>query len=292
MKTLILNGASVVQNSFNDTYQYNFPAGQVRFEPGDQIALTSLAMYYSWNNVTSASTGSQYNNDSFSYTWIDGTTHQVLMPDGFYAISDINAYLQKTMVANAHYMTGEQGQFVYFLEVVENAVYYSAMIDAYNVPTSAEATALGYTMPGGATWSLPASTTTPQLTIPTNNFGLLLGFKAGTYPPTPQATAYNILSNNGVPQITPATSVVAVCSLLNNPYSIPQNLLYSFAPNVTFGSQISISPPQFSWIDITPGVYSNFTLTFKDQNFNRLAIQDTNLVVMLTIRERGESTGK
>lgn len=293
MKTLIINSNNVISNSYNDTYTYKFPLGSIAFK-NDQVAVSQVNMYYSWPNITSGSTGGQYNNNSFGYYWIDGTLYTVTMPDGYYAITDINAYFQSVMVSNGHYLIDDLGNFIYYLELIINQTYYACQIDCFNVPTSAQATTLKYTQPSNATWDFPSSSVTPQFYVPSNNnFGLVIGFSSGIYPSTTQSTSYSITSNNGVPEVSPVSSLILECTLLNNPYSIPSTLLYSFAPNVSYGEQIQINVPTHSWVDIADGQYNEFTITFKDQNLNRIQILDSNVVILLTIKNKNEySLGK
>ncbi len=78
-------------------------------------------------------------------------------------------------------------------------------------------------------------------------------------------------------------------SLCKNPLSNPSNIIYSFSPaGVTFGSTIDIHPPALSFIDINGGYYQDFTMQFFDQNYNPLVIKDSNLVVMLLIKDKTE----
>jgi len=283
MKTLILNANNVVDNTYNDTYTYQFPAGAVEFKD-DQVAVSSISMYYSWFNIVQR----VYNNNSFTYTWTDGLTYTVTFPDGgYYTIADINAYFQSVMFANKHYLYNTtSGKILYYLEFIENSVFYAIQYNAYVVPTVLPT---GFALPAGATWALPAVATTPQITIlSTNNFGLLLGFSAGTYPTTvPQVSTYSLTSNI-TPQLSPVSSLVMSCTLLNNRYSNPSTLLFSFAPNVTFGSLITVQPPELSFVDIQDGQYTNFTVTFKDQLLRTIDINDNNVVIMLTIRNKYE----
>jgi hypothetical protein len=88
--------------------------------------------------------------------------------------------------------------------------------------------------------------------------------------------------------VTPVSSVVVTCSLLNNRYSIPNNLLYSFAPNTTYGGQINIIPPSKTFVDMSGGKVSEFSITFLDQNFNKLKILDNNVVILITIASQDE----
>lgn len=286
MRTLIINGNNLVPNGFNDTYRYSFPVGSVDFKD-DQVAVSSVNMYYSWFNITSANTGSRYNNNAFQYIWTDGggsTTFTVTFPDGYYTVSQSNAYFQSQMVTNGHYLVDNNGEFVYYLEFVENATYYAIQLNAYPLPTALPA---GWTNPEAIIFPVTAST--PQLIVlSTNNFNNIIGFNAGTYPPAIQATRYSKLSDY-TPQVSPVNSLILSCTLLNNRYAIPSTLLYSFSPAGTaFGDLISIQPSEMSFVDIQDGAYNDFTIEFRDQNLNRVAINDSNIVILLSIKNKME----
>lgn len=295
MKSLIISGNNLVANNpYNNIFQYNFPSGAVELKDYE-VAMTSLSIYYSWPNISSSSTGAQYNNNSFSYIWIDGTKITVTMPDGFYnGATDLNSYLQNVMTTNGHYLINAQNSFIYYLEIVVNVNYYAIQLNCYNVPTSAEASSLSYTQPSNATWSFPSVSTCPQFVISsTNNFGSVIGFSGGTYPSSVvTGTSYSVLSNNGVPNITPINSVVVECSLINNSFTIPNQLLYSFSPNTTYGSQVQINVPAYTYLEVVSGRYQNFNITLKDQDLNPIYLQDTNLVIMLSLRKTSETNSK
>jgi hypothetical protein len=283
MKTLIINGNNVVAGTANSTYKYDLPNG-VQFK-NQQIAVSSVNMFYSWPNISTASTYGNYNNNTYTYTWTDGSVNTVTMPDGFYDVSTLNAYLQSVMVTNTHYLTDSSGDYVYYLEWQENSSRYSVQLNSYAVPSSLPT---GYSNPGS--WSLPTSAKTPQVTISSsNNFYKVIGFDSGTYPFSTQSTTYSKLSANfsRVPQVTPVSSVIMTCSIVDNRYSIPDSIIYSFAPeNVTYGSQITIQPPEMTWVDIQDGQFNSVTIVFLDQDKNRLPIIDTNLVILFSIREK------
>ena len=284
MRPIIINQNNVVNNGFNDTYIYRFPNGSVEFRD-DTVAIASIAMYYSWFNITSATTQSRYNNNIFEYIWYDAggpTTYTVTIPDGYYEISDINEYLQFQMIANGTYLVDGSGNNVYYLEIVTNAQYYGVQVNAYPIPTGLPA---GWSNPAGLTF--PAVASTPQLVVlSTNNFGLVIGFDAGTYPTVTQNTDYSVLSTF-TPQITPVNSLILSCTLLNNKYSIPSTLLYSFAPSGTqFGGLLLIQPSQYSFVDVQDGAYTDFTIQFFDQNLNRIYINDSNVVINMVIAHK------
>jgi hypothetical protein len=95
------------------------------------------------------------------------------------------------------------------------------------------------------------------------------------------------------PQITPYSSFILTCSLLNNNYAVPNTLLYCFAPQGNFGEQFTISPTgQFSFIDIQPGEYNSFSMSIIDQDLFPLALQDPQTIILLVITDPDEKITK
>jgi len=185
------------------------------------------------------------------------------------------------MVSNGHYLVDGSGDYVYYLELQENSVYYAIQLNCYYVPTALPS---GYSNPASMTF--PTSNKTPQLVVPSTNIRDVLGFTAGTYPSSVQSSNYSTYSSY-CPQVTPTQSVVMSCTLVNNSLGIPNNILYSFGPGGTsFGSLIESKPNAFAWMDIAPGNYATFDLQFMNQSYTKLVINDSNIVVQLVIREK------
>lgn len=299
MKTLILNSSNIISNSNNSIFEYKFPAGSVRIKQGQKLALASIQMYYSNFNITS-----KYNNNSFSYVWIDNTTVNVNIPDSFLDIDGINNYLKYTMVQNGHYYLDSFGDYVFLIKITINPSIYKAEIQT--IPTSSTiATSNNWTIPTGtflsSSWVNPNNSITPELIISSsNNFGLLLGFNGGSYPnatitgtipnqtQSPSYTSTQVFNSSITPQITPLSSFVITCSLINNGYSIPNNLLYSFSPIGNFGEQFTISPNQYSFIDTQAGQYDSFRLQILDQNFRNVELNDPVITILLVITDPDE----
>lgn len=275
MKTLVINGTNVVSGD-NSRYVYNFPISAT-FD-NHEVAVSSLSLYYSWFNISST-----LSNNTFSYTWPVGpVTISITVPNGFYTCAQLNAYLQSVMITNNHYLINSTGDYVYYLELVENSSVYGIQFNSYPIPTGLPA---GYTAPGGWT-GYPAVASTPQITILTNDFRNIIGFNAGTYPPVVQATNYSKTSDF-TPQFSPVQSCLVSCSLVNNTLAIPPNIIFAFAPtDVTFGSIINPSISSLIWNEVTVGTFPNFQIQFLDQNYNALPINDTNLVVVVSIRKK------
>ena len=299
MKTLILNGNDVVANSGNSKFIYNFPQGGYTFVDGDVIAIQEIAMYFSAFNITT-----QYNNKSFSYIWINGLTFTVNIPDSFLQVNDINAFLQSVMFANGHYLIDANGNYVYLLELVVNQARYAVQLNSF-VISATLATTNGWVLPPAPTWALPVNLILPYLVIPsTNNFGKLIGFSAGQYPAgtitgvspnqvqTPAFTSAQSTLSSVAPQITPYSSFLVFCSLVNNKAVIPSQLIFSFTPtNATFGALQTYQPnAELGWNKITAGQYNSFVVEFRDQLGQPIQFQDPN--VLITLYTKNESENK
>jgi hypothetical protein len=297
METVFFNNSNIV-NRANNQLVYRF-TNTTKFKNA-KIALKSISMYYSWFNISE-----DYSNNQFQYTWFDNTgvlnqTITVHIPSGSYSIETLNEYFQSQMIANGHYVTrtvNSQVSNIYFFELVSNSTFYKFQINSYPMPTSVQNDATyQYTKPVGATWIYPAVATTPQIIIQTtNNFKTLLGFLPGSYPPVVQQTKYDVLGQE-VPQIDPVSSLLLTCSLVNQRYSYPNTILYSFVNNASsFGSTLTSEPNALSWARIADGSYNEISLSIIDQSFNNISILDPMMVIALLIDQppdEQESTTK
>lgn len=291
MRTIVLNSTNCVPTTTssgvdNSNFVYTFPIS-AQFQD-EEIAVSAISLYYSWFSITSA-----LGNNTFTYTWYNAAgavgPFTITVPDGFYTIAQLNAYLQSVMISNSHYLITASGQYVYYLEFVENASRYSIQFNSYAIPTAATAAALGYTTPAG--WvSFPAAAITPQITIATNAFRDIVGFNAGTYPNPTQATNYSKISDF-TPQVSPVQSILVSCSLVSNPLAIPNNIIYSLTPNVEFGSLITPNISNMIWNETLNGYFTSFKIQFLDQSFNPLLLRDTNLVIVLSVRKKPKFNG-
>lgn len=274
---LIINGTSLVSDAFQNKYRYDFPVGNVNFN-NSKISISNISIPYSWFNITAVN-----DNQTFSFIWEGPASVQydVTIDEGFYDVSTLNAYLQDFCVTNNLYLIDGSGDYVYYLEFVENSTYYAVQFNSYPIPTALPA---GYTAPAG--WAgYPAVASTPQLIINADDsFGDVIGFDAGTTPAVAQATSYSKLSDY-TPQVSVVQSLILTCNLLNNRYSVPNTVLYSFSPtNVSFGSLITSEPAAHEFIDIQDGTYPYIEIAFLDQAFNPIYIRDTNLIVQLIVK--------
>jgi hypothetical protein len=294
-RSIILNQTNIVPNTGNSILQYNFPTGGAIFTD-ELIAVQQVSLYQSVFNITVAN-----NNNSFSYIWVDGTVNQVLIPDGYYNLIDINAFFQSVMVSNLHYMESDTA-YIYFLEIVVNQTAYAYQINCFQLSASI-ATANTWTQPSGSTWLLPTNSIIPIFIVPATNFQNLIGFNAGKYPnadisgtppaqiETPSyATTLNFLSQNA-PQIVPQSSYLCLCNLVNNRLAIPSQLIYSLTPtSAPFGEIYSIQVSELAFNKIENGQYTNIRFEFRDQLGAPIAFQDPQMLILLLIKNKSELT--
>ena len=274
-KTIILTTANIEENSNNTKLVYNFPSGGYSFK-NDMIAVLSIYQYFSIFNITS-----DYGNNSFSYVWFDGIEYTITIPDGYYEISDLNAYFQSIMIANTHYMTNSAGQFIYFLEFLVNTSRYAVQINSYPLDTTIQSTN-NYILPTGATWSVPATSTLSQFNINTTGFGEVLGYEIGSYPDTQVGSTTASFLSSVAPQITPYSSILVSCNLVNNRAVIPSNILSSYTPlGTSIGGLFKFEPNYLQFADVEDGQYTQFVLEFRDQLSRPIIIRDPNMLMTL-----------
>jgi len=277
--SLILNSSNAISTGgFINQFQYNFINGGFVIDRDAEVCMTQCTIPYSWSNVNATI----YNNATFQYTWKVGTTtstYTVTLPNGFYQTSDILNYLQSQMIANGHYLIDSAGNFVFYLSLTVNPTYYSCQLVSYAVPTSLPS---GYTAPSN--WpGYPTTTFTPQLVILGNNFGSLIGFSQGSYPPAMQTSNYSTIGNI-TPNGSPVNSVIVRCSLVFNNCTNPTDILDSFPITSSFGSNINYTPNFEKWVKIRRGKYSSLIISLYDQNLNPLPAIDSNVLINLLIK--------
>ena len=299
MFVIVLNQTNLVQDGQNNKLVYRFPNSTILKDK--YIAVSNVSMFYSWFNITSTS-----GNNTLTYTWTSGavtTTYNIIIPDGLYEISEINNYCQFVMIQNGTYWVNSVGDNVYPFEILLNPQRYAVQINTYLVPSS---------LPTGATVpvNFPGWPTTPQnpvITIPAK-FNIIVGYTAGFatnanvnnayVPPTPARVQSNYASklsngtlsylSNTSPQVQPNNNVLFSISNINNPYSQPSSIIYSLNPNVAVGEQIYETPPNFMWNKLIDGTYSELRLTFLGNDLSPLIINDPNMTILLTIRDKDE----
>jgi hypothetical protein len=265
------------------TYSYSFPTNANL--TNKQVALSSINLYYSWYNITNSATGGRYNNNSFQYIWIDGTTITVTLPNGFYQVSDMNAYWQYIMQQNGHYLIDNNGNYNYYLSIQTNVPQYAIQVNSTALPSSLPA---GWSYPSGTSPSWVTSSRNPQFVVlTTNNFKTVIGFATGTYPSAQTPASNQTFLNSSTPDLTPVNSILVSCTLVRNQYSSNSFIIGSFSPvSSTYATNISYEPKEYAFCDCSPGQIQTFTVQFLDESFNPIYFVDTTLCMQLLLRDK------
>lgn len=296
MFIIVFNQNNLVQDGTNSELVYKFPNSVVLKDK--YIAVSSISMFYSWFNILQV-----YNNNFFTYTWTSGavtTTYTINIPDGLYEISDINNYIQFTCIQNGTYWSSF-GNNYYPFELLVNANRYAIQLNTYLIPTA---------LPTDATvpTNFPGWPTTEQNSVVTfpAQFNKIVGYSANFQsnpnlgnayvPPSPTSKSNNYVAklaggqlsylSNLSPQVQPNSNVLFNISNINNPYAVPSSVIYSLSPSVKIGEQITDTPPNFMWNKMIDGTYNELRLQLKGTDGQRLIINDPNMTILLTIRDK------
>ena len=287
---LVLNNTNVVGN-YNTHLEYQFVSGTFNIPENSRMCLSSLTLPYSWFNIN----GALYNNNSFSYIWYYGNgtakTYTVVIPNGFYQLADIQNYLELYMISQNQFFTNATtGQNLYYISFSTNSTYYSIQLICSPIPSTVpsgySAPSAGFNYNNGTLYGFPNAgyNYTPRIVIASNNnFGSLIGYSAGTYPTAITQSTNNTLGSL-TPNLTPVNSLILVCNLVRNDVSSQSNIFTSIPiSDTTFGSNINYSPNFQSWVSISSGNYSSFSISILDQNFNSIDAKDPNLLITITM---------
>jgi hypothetical protein len=281
VKSVIINADNVINDIYKNRFRYNFPAGQYHLKDS-QVAVSRLQMYNSIYNVST-----QIGNNTFSIIWNadSAVQYDITIPDGQYTIPQMNLFIQYVCIQNNLFLITDTSDYAYYIELLPNPTKNLVELICYALPTALPS---GWSLPSGATWTLPLAASTPQLVIP-EDFGYYLGFDAGTYPPAVESTDYNVLAQD-VDRVNIVESLIVNCNLVYNSLSVPATQVYSFSlSDIAFGALLNASPSaQFNYINIVDGIYAYIDVWFTDERGNPVYIRDTDIVIMLSIKQHNE----
>lgn len=261
-----MNAAGITINTANskciDNYRYEFTVPEGYALKDQEVALTNAVITNSVYNLSKAG----FNNVDLSYTYPSGVgmaTFAMTIPDGSYNIDVLSEYIQAQMVANKTYLVDNGGNSVFHIKLNVSSVYWGIALTCDPVPVVLPA---GWSLPSGAP-ALPSVPTTPQLVVsPTNNFGQLIGYNAGSYPPVVQQTQY-IAIGQVEAQVTPQWAFSVSLSLVNLPTVNPSSpgSVFPFTYTVPYQGQQVLDPYNWRWFPCVDGRYTKIILTILDQ---------------------------
>jgi hypothetical protein len=270
---ILINSTHYVENT-DSTYRYILPAGGITLNHGDTVSLTSVALYYSWFNI------SEENGNNKLSLIFDDIEHPITFPDGFYSIDTLNSYIQHFCIQNNLYLIDSNGNHVYYVHFSTNPSRYKVQLDCFVLPTTLPS---GWTDPGG--FPFPLTPITVRVIIPAN-MNKILGFTIGTYPPISDGNKYEVLGNL-TPQLSPVQAILIRSNIISNgKYSNPTDLLATFTVNnnTSFGQLVEYEPNDYSFMTVQPGKYEYIEISFIDQVFRPIKLVDHDVTMMLLIK--------
>lgn len=296
VQTIVFNSSNVLTGTNNSKYRFNL-AQTTFIKKGCKVAIQSVTLPYSWYNISA----SIFQNSKFTITFpcsvAGGSTNSISVnvPDGFYTLTQLNSYLQSIMITNGYYLVSGSNN-VYFAQFVYNTSLYKIEVDLLPVPTTLGTYTYGTTTAGwgassGVGSGLPATGYTPQITFPVvGGINSILGFSSNTTIPATQQTTTQAFTSTTTPNLTPINSLILLCNLVNNKYSVNNQTIFALTPNTSYGSNIVVNNSLTdSFVDIFEGYYNYIDLEFRDQNFNTMFIRDPNLCILMLIKDSEEN---
>ena len=302
---------STVGRGKNSRFRYTL-SQTVFLDHTSKLSIGSISIPYSWRNITSA-----LGNNTFSYVF-NGMTRVVTVPDGFYSLVELYAYLQSVMVMCGDYLVNPASAYVYFLELAYNTPVYRIQFNSYAITYPL---ASGWTVP--STWggSINNSYVTSSGT-PTISSATITGGGSGTLAnaymiiPYSATTTRNLYDYFGLTYATspyipyqcynaPGTSTVSqlgdkaprqsfVDSLVltspqiknmftSNQNNVPTNVISCIQINTTYGNNISLAQFFTTWMPFATNSIKYLDFIITDQEGNDVFLEDLSTTMELII---------
>lgn len=269
----------------NGVYSKSFQ-NRVQFLANSKLSIESFHMYNSFFNITA-----EYNNNQLSYKWIDGTVYNMVIPDGYYEVSDLDYFVKQECIKyNLYVYNSDKTEMLFFHKFETNINSYSNRIGIEYFPDRVSFLNLGFHLPDNASWTTWLNTGNNwnqkyliQLDI--KNLNSYFGMKTSLFP---RASDMSVVKNyyynsDTVPQLLKVNSLNIMCNLINSPYNQESSFLTNVRINNSFGNMISLNASLDTKYTIKEGSYSSFIITLYDEDFKPLKILDPNMSINLII---------
>jgi len=308
IRQFLITSANYVKGT--NTYRYNLPSN-VDIGNNDQIAVQCASIYNNSFNIRAA----WYNNTYFIFydgfnlgnipsQFVKGSSYtdpynpsvvvnkkyvQITIPDGYYDVPTLNAYLMQQCQLIGFYLKGlNNSGNMYFISLLVNPNQYKMEVDMFVIPNGLPT---GYSMPSQNAFNLPSTTQTPFLYFPASpslnskdyvygSYASIFGFPDSTFFPYSPVT--NSTGSNGnsqtlstlTPTLNPITTYIFTCNLVNNKYCNPPNLFFQMPINSAYGDMMVYnSYPIF--ITARASSYQYIEISIYDQFLNNLVLNDS-----------------
>ena len=173
---LVSRNLTVAQNQYS-----HVRFGDATVEPGSGKSLSNIYSPAGINHCAKVSIRGYSASPLFTYQWIDGTIHNVTIPDGDYDLGEFITQFQNVMITKGHYFTNRAtGKNEFAMNFAYNVRTDRIQIQCKAVnknvfPSSLYSTPLGGTV-------LTSYVTVPVINVLDNVFQQIIGVNTGYYP--------------------------------------------------------------------------------------------------------------
>jgi hypothetical protein len=230
-----------------------------------RIGLEDFFVPHFFKNITAAG-----ENTDIGYIWnsLVPESKTCTLPDGEYSISDINNAIHLQMENNLHYLVDDTGTNVYYVNLYPAPVYNRYMVVCSVIPDSLPS---GWSLPTGATWSLPATPSTAQCVLLDNTLtSYNLGFNDQTFPAAPAATEQSLISDLQDANITSFYNLSVKCNLVDamNVNMTNPDILATFPINAPRNELVEYKPPYPKLYPVLGGRFHTISLKVCSTDMN------------------------
>jgi hypothetical protein len=151
------------------------------------------------------------------------------------------------------------------------------------IPTSAQASVLGYSIPTSANWTFPTSNfQTPQLIL-CQGLQTLLGFNNYTTFPQSIINTNYVYVSDSTPILSPVFVYTFLCNLLDSGISNVPTILHQLPLTSSFGNLVTYNAATESKLNCRNSSFTEITITVLDQNLNQIYLNDPELALTLIL---------
>lgn len=323
MHTIVLTRNDLVGTD-NNRFVYDIPGAKAL--EGSEIALADLAMYYSWQNINDQPLFNntfqivipaltQNGNGAALVSPYAGGPVTITIPNGLYEVADLQSYLEQWCILNNFYLVNDStGEYVYFFQMQVNPTRYAIQFNSFALPypDASGNFPAGYSQPPNGFLDGLNGVSYPNGAFPptgTNEapgwyfpakFNEFAGFPSPVYVPdvsgswgvftttNPFPTGNFSFLSTVAPNVQPNSVIFLNCNLIQNTFSNPQTFMYPVPAKVGIGQLLEVSPAEYAWNKLTPGVASQIIMTFTDSEGRPIYLQDPNTIIVLVVKDHSD----
>ena len=158
-------------------------------QPGTGNSKSNMYTYSGLSHCSLAAVTSGLNNNTFSYTWVNGLDYAIILPNGTYDVDSLNNAFKQAMISNGHYFINNLNQSKNFLLSIDYNGYDGTVI----INSTPASKSLPFNTLAGGSYSVPlgsagwynllndVTTSSTYFKVTSVGFGNLIGFNVGNY---------------------------------------------------------------------------------------------------------------